>query len=287
MTATLEHAQHSFNMSSSSNINKMTPLFDWGINLSYEDHVNRHVPSGEHNHLVASIIQAEQRGDKFIKASSDTPYDLPLCIAQNLVKEKEATEKRLLATIQKVKDELSQFTESSEAEAEAEAEAGEEEEDDGPPEVDVRGAPREKSGKPPKWAQNLKSKKEKAEEMKRRKALMSSLKTQSDSLAELRKEIVEQRITLSKQEALREAILLLHKGLLGAERSYRDSHDQEFLVKNVHHNMKVWETKSKPLLPPPKMVERLVGSPGAFKTVMVPQNQREIVPLSEFLRKDW
>lgn len=286
MTATLEHAQHSFNtMASISSSNKMTPLFDWGINLSYEDHVNRHVPSGEHNHLVASIIQAEQRGDKFIKAGSDTPFDLPLCIAQNLVKEKEAAEKRLLATIQKVKDELSHFTESSEAEAEVEAE--EEEEDDGAPEVDVRGVPREKSGKPPKWAQSLKSKKEKAEEMKRRKALLSSLKTQSDSLAELRNEIVEHRITLSKQKALQEASHLLHKGLLGAQRSYLETHDQEFLIKNVHHNMKVWETKSKPLLPPPKMVERLVGSPGAFKMVSMPENPRAILPLSEFLRKDW
>lgn len=293
MTASLEHTQHSFNMASStmtssstsnSNSNKMTPLFDWGINLSYEDHVQKHVPSGEHNDLVASIIWAERRGERFIKPHSDTPFDIPLCIAQSAVKEKEAEEKRLLASIQKVKDELSQLAaNSSESEPD---EDDEDEEDDGLPETDLRG-PREKSGKDPKWAQKLASQKQKAEEMRKRKGLLSSLKTQSDFLAEVRKELAEQRIVLAKNQELQKQSLLLHKALLSAQRSYVETHDQEFLVKNVHHNMAVWAKVSKPLLPPVKMVPRLLGSPGAFRTVMVPENHREVIPLSEFLREDW
>ncbi len=271
----------------SSSNTKMTPLFDWGINLSYEDHVNRHVPSGEHNDLVASIIQAERRGERFIRNSSETLFDLPLCIAQGQVREKEAEEKRLLASIQKVKDELSKFTtDSSDSEPNEDDEEDEAEDDSGMPETDLRG-PREKSGKDPKWAQSLASKKQKALEAQKRKGLLSSLKTQSDFLAEVRKELTELRIHLSKQESLQMNARLLHKALLGAEKTFRETHDQEFLVKNVHHNMAVWERVSKPLLPPVKMVQRLVGSPGAFRTVMVPEHQREVIPLSEFLREDW
>lgn len=274
-------------MSSISNnsTTKMTPLSDWGINLSYEEHVMRHVPSGEHNDLVASIIWAVRRGERFIKPHSDTPFDIPLCIAQGLVKEKEAEEKRLLASIQKVKDELSRHTVNS-SDSEPEDSEDEEEEDSGLPETDLRG-PREKSGGDPKWMQKLSSQKQKAEEARKRKGLLSSLKSQSELLAEVRKELSEQRIVLGKQQELQKQSLLLHKALLGAERRFRESQDQEFLVKNVHHNMAVWERVSKPLLPPPKMVTRLVGSPGAFRTITVPENQREVIPLSEFLREDW
>jgi hypothetical protein len=288
MTAVLQqtHNTLNMNMASFSNNSKMTPLFDWGINLSYEDHVNRHVPSGEHNHLVASIIQAERRGERFIRNSSDTIFDIPLCNAQVAVKEKEAEEKRLLASIQKVKDELSQFTANSDSEPEAGNEEEDAEEDHGVPDVDIRG-PREKSGKDPKWAQSLKDKKQKALEAQKRKGLLSSLKTQSEFLAEVRKELSEQRIALSKLEVLQSHNRLLHKALVGAERKFLETHDQEFLVKNVHHNMAVWEKVSKPLLPPVKMVPRLQGSPGAFRTVMVPENERPIIPLSEFLREDW
>jgi hypothetical protein len=293
MAVSLERTQHSFNMASYSNSNsnsnsnsKMTPLFDWGINLSYEEHVNRHVPSGEHNSLVASIIHAERRGERFIKNHSDTPYDLSLSMAQNAVKEKEEEEKRLLASIQKVKDGLSEFIANS-SESEPDEDEDEEEEESGDlPETDLRGH-REKSGKAPKWVQGLESKKQKAEALRKRKSLLSSLKTQSDSLAEVRKQLAEQRIHLSKQEELQKTAQLLHKALLGAERSYRESHDVEFLVKNVHHNMALWDKKTKSLLPPPKMVQRLVGSPGSFKTVMVPEHERQVVPLSEFLREDW
>jgi len=275
MTAALKQNYHSFNMASFSS----TPLFDWGINLSYEEHVDRHVPSGEHNGLIASIIMAERRGDTFIKMSSDTPFDLPLCVAQNLVKEKEVAEKRLLAAIQKVKDELSHHAVNSSHEEDEDEDEEEAEE----PEVKVRGVQQEKSLKDPKKAQKLLTQKQRAEEARKRKGLLSSLKTQSESLAELRKEISEQRATLSKQESLQKLCRLLNKGLLGAQRSYSETHDQEFLVKNVHHNMAVWAEKSEP----PKMVGRLIGSPGSFKTVMVPENQRAIVPLSEFLREDW
>ena len=289
MTAVLQQ-KHTLSMASSisSNNTQMTPLFDWGINLSYEDHVNRHVPSGEHNSLVASIIQAERRGERFIRLSSETPFDIALCIAQSEVRERETEEKRLLASIQKVKDELSKFTANS---SDSEPDDGddseeEEEEDSGMPETDLRG-PREKSGKDPKWVQSLNSQKQKALEAKKRKGLLSSLKTQSDFLAEVRKELVALRIHLGKQESLQRESRLLNKALFGAEKAFRETHDQEFLVKNVHHNMAVWERVSKPLLPPVKMVQRLVGSPGAFRTVMVPEHQREVIPLSEFLREDW
>lgn len=293
MISSLEHTQHSFNMASStmnsstSNSNQMPPLKDWGINLSYEEHVMRHVPSGEHNDLVATIIWAERRGERFIKPHSDTPFDTPVCIAQNAVKEKEAEEKRLLASIQKVKDELSRHTvNSSDSEPDDSEDEEEEEDDEGMPEHDLRG-PREKSGGDPKWLQKLSSQKQKAEETRKRKGLLSSLKTQSDALAEIRKELAEKRETLVKQQELQRHSLSLHKALLGAERKFREDHDQEFLVKNVHHNMAVWEKRSKPLLPPPKMVTRLVGSPGAFRTITVPENQREVMPLSEWLREDW
>lgn len=272
-------------MISSSNSNQMPPLKDWGIHLSYEEHVMRHVPSGEHNDLVASIIWAERRGERFIKPHSDTPFDIPLCIAQGAVKEKESEEKRLLASIQKVKDELSRHIVNS-SDSEPDHSEEEEEEDDGMPETDLRG-PREKSGGDPKWMQKLSSQKQKAEEARKRKGLLSSLKSQSEVLAEVRKELAEQRVALDKQQQLQKLSLSLHKALLGAERRYRESRDQEFLVKNIHHNMAVWDRLSKPLLPPPKMVQRLVGAPGAFKTITVPEFQREIVPLSEFLREDW
>lgn len=285
MTSVLSQTPHSLNMASF-NSSKMTPLFDWGINLSYEEHVNRHVPSGEHNHLVASIIQAERRGERFIRNSSDTPFDLPLCTAQAIVKDKGAEEKRLLASIQKVKDELSQFTSNSDSEPDVGNEEEDAEDDHGIPDVDLHG-PREKSGKDPKWAQSLKTKKQKAQEALKRKGLLSSLKTQSEFLAEVRKELSEQRINLGKLESLQSNNRLLHKGLMGAERNFLETHDQEFLVKNVHHNMAVWEKVSKPLLPEPKMVQRLVGSPGAFRTVMLPENERPIIPLSEYLREDW
>lgn len=287
MTASLEQTHHSFNMASSSMTSSTkTPLFDWGINRSYEECVNLHVPSGEHNDLVASIIWAARRGDKFIKNTSDTLFDLPLCSAQSLVKEKDAEEKRLSASIQKVKDELSLMTNSSESEPDDGKEEEDAEDDHGIPDVDIRG-PREKSGKDPKWAQSLKTKKQKAEELRKRKGLLSSLKTQSDSLAEVRKVLSEQRAIASKQEALQRNCRLLNKALLGAERSYQETRDEEFLVKNVHHNITVWVERSESLLPPAKMVQRLQGSPGAFRTVMVPENPRTIVPLSEFLREDW
>ena len=267
----------------------MTPLFDWGINLSYEEHVNRHVPSGEHNSLVASIIQAERRGERFIRLSSETPFDIALCIAQGEVKERESEEKRLLASLQKVKQELSNFTaNSSDSEPDEgdDSEEEEEEEESALPESDLRGH-REKSGKDPKWVQSLNSQKQKAFEAKKRKGLLSSLKTQSDLLAEVRKELVALRIHLSKQESLQRESRLLNRALFGAEKAFRETHDQDFLVKNVHHNMAVWERVSKPLLPPVQMVQRLVGSPGSFRPVMVPEHQREVIPLSEFLREDW
>jgi hypothetical protein len=122
----------------------------------------------EHNDLVASIIWAARRGDKFIKNTSDTLFDLPLCSAQSLVKEKDAEEKRLSASIQKVKDELSLMTNSSESEPDDGKEEEDAEDDHGMPDVDLRG-PREKSGKDPKWAQSLKTKKQKAEELRKRK----------------------------------------------------------------------------------------------------------------------
>jgi hypothetical protein len=286
MTASLEQTHHSFNMASSTMTSTKTPLFDWGINRPYEECVNLHVPSGEHNDLVASIIWAARRGDKFIKNTSDTPFDLALCSAQCLVKEKDAEEKRLSASIQKVKDELSLMTNSSESEPDDGKEEEDAEDDHGMPDVDLRG-PREKSGKDPKWAQSLKTKKQKAEELRKRKGLLSSLKTQSELLGEVRKVLSEQRAIVSKQEALQKNCRLLHKALLGAERSYQETRDEEFLVKNVHHNMAVWAKKSEPLLPPVKMVQRLQGSPGAFRTVMVPENPRPIVPLSELIREDW
>ena len=291
MTASLQQTQHSFNnsfnmasstMASATNIK--TPLFDWGINRSYEECVNLHVPSGEHNDLVASIIWAARRGDKFIKNTSDTPFDLALCAAQALVKEKDAEEKRLCASIQKLKDELSEFTTNS---SESEHENGKEEEDDDAPEIDVRGAPRDKSVKDPKWAQKFATQKKKAEEIRKRKGLLGSLKNQSELLAEVRKILSEQRAIVGKQEALQKNCRLLHKALLGAERSSQETQDQEFLVKNVHHNMAVWAEKSNPLLPPVKMVQRLQGSPGAFRSVMVPEYPRSIVPLSELIREDW
>lgn len=286
MTSLLSHTHHSlnnsFNMASFSN-NSTAPLFDWGINRSYEDSVNLHVPSGEHNDLVASIIQAERRGDKFIKSSLETPFDITLCVAQNEVKEKEAEEKRLLASLQKIKDELSHLTVNSESEPEEADE--DEDEDEGAPEIDLKG-PREKGGKPPKWAQSFNAKKDKAREALKRKGLLTSLKTQSETLAEVRAVLAEQRLVVSKNESLQRDSRLLHKALLGAERKYRETHDQEFLVKNVHHNMAIWAKKSAPLLPPPKMVQRLVGSPGSFRTVMV-EDKRPVLPLSEYLREDW
>ena len=284
MTAYLQHTQHSFNMSSimaSSNIK--TPLFDWGINRSYEECVNLHVPSGEHNGLVASIIMAEKRGEKFIKMSSDTPFDVFVCSAQSAIKENQTEEKHLSASIQKIKDELSHHTVNS-SDSEPEEVEVEDDEEVVVAELNVRV---QKTLKNPKQVQKFLTQKQKAEAARKRKGLLSSLNTQSIALAEVRAKLAEQRIFLGKQEALQTNCRLLNKGLLGAERSYCETHDQDFLVKNVHHNMAVWAKKSEPLLPPVKMVQRLMGSPGAFQTVMVPEYPRSIVPLSEFLREDW
>lgn len=260
-----------------------SPLFDWGINHSYQECVKRHVPSGEHNGLVASIIWAEKRGEKFIKNSSDTPFDIFVCTAQSAVKENQSEEKRLSASIQKIKDELSHHTVNS---SDSEPEEVELEDDDEMivAELNVRV---QKSLKDPKLVQKCLTQKQKAEEARKRKGLLSSLNTQHIALAEVRAKLADQRVFLNKQELLQRHCQLLHKGLFGAERSYHETHDQDFLVKNVHHNMAVWAEKSEPLLPPVKMVQRLMGSPGAFKTVMVPENPRSIVPLSEFLREDW
>ena len=284
MTSLLSHSFNSninSNMASYSNSNSnKSPLFDWGISRSYDDCVNLHVPSGEHNDLVASIILAARRNEKgFIKPSSDTPFDIPLCVAQREMKEKESEEKRLLASLQKIKEELSHFTVTSDSEHE---ETEEDDEEEGLPEMDVTGV-REKVLKAPKWAQTLSTKKDKAREALKRKGLLSSLKTQSVILAEVRSALAELRLVVSKQESLQRESVRLHKALLGAERKYRETRDEEFLIKNVHYNMEIWTKK---WAPSPKMVQRLVGSPGAFKTVMV-EDKRPVLPLSEYLREDW
>lgn len=258
----------------------------YGLGLSIEDHIKKHLPSGEWNHLVASIVHAHKDGRTFCKPDGSTPFDIDVCVLTSAVKEGEAEEKKFLTNLQKTKEELKSLAINSSDSEHEEKEEEESEEDEEAPTSDLKGI-REKTGKAPKWLQSMNSKKEKALEAKKRKSLLSSIKTQEETLAGIRAKLFADKESLVKKEALQRYNLLLSRALRGAERSYKETKDLDYLVKNVHYNMALWETKSKPLLPPPKMVQRLVGSPGAFRTIMVPDNERPIIPLEEYLREDW
>jgi hypothetical protein len=263
-----------------------TTFCKWGTDLSYEDHVSRHVPSGKWNHLVASIILDARSGRPLQRISTDTPFDVSACRLQLSIQKNQDEEKRILSLLQKTKDELKNFVVSSEEDS-ADADSAEDEEESEIPEHSAVTGRREKTGKDPKWLQSMKSKKEAQQLALKRKSLLTSLKTQSDALAEVQKNLADQRAELLKQTMLQDLNQKLHRAVRGAEKTYRDTLDQNFLHKNIHYNMDLWDKKSAPLLPPIKMVQRLVGSPGAYKTVMVPEHQQPIIPLEEYLREDW
>ena len=290
-------SQHSFNKMNTSNTlssahttMSAATICRWGTDLSYEEAVSRHTPSGKWNHLVASIILDARSGRPLQRLSRDTPFDSPAYRLQVSLEHKQEEEKRFLALIKKTKEELKDLAISSDEDsATADQAEEEEEEDEDVPEPPAGSAPgrREKTGSDPKWLQNLKDKKQKQQEALKRKSLLSSLKTQSESLAEVQKTIADDRAELLKLTMLQELHMKLQKAIHGAESTYRRTLDRDFLHKNIHYNMELWEKKSAPLLPPPKMVQRLVGSPGAFKTVTVPEHEQPIIPLEEYLREDW
>jgi hypothetical protein len=263
----------------------------WGTDLSYEDHVSRHVPSGKWNHLVASIILDARNQRPLQRISTETPFDLSACRLQLSIQKSQDEEKRLLSILQKTKEELKNFVLSSSDEEDSGAADSADDEEDDLPEPSAGPAAssgrREKTGKDPKWLQSMKNKKEAQQLALKRKSLLSSLKTQSDALAEVQKILADERAELLKQTMLQELHQKLQKAIRGAEIRYRQALDQDFLHKNIHYNMDLWEKKSSPLLPPPKMVQRLVGSPGAYKTIMVPEHEQPIIPLEEYLREDW
>jgi hypothetical protein len=80
--------------------------FCWGTDLSYEDHVSRHTPSGEWNHLVASIILDARSGRQSRRISSDSPFDSAVYGLQQSIQRGTDDEKRLLLLIQKTKEVL-------------------------------------------------------------------------------------------------------------------------------------------------------------------------------------
>jgi hypothetical protein len=299
MTSTLSQHTHTLdfkmntttNTLSSAHTMSATPLRNWGIDLSYEEHVSRHTPSGKWNHLVASIILDARAGRPLHRLSTETPYDGSVCRAQLAIDKSLEEEKRLLSMIKKTKEELKNFVLSSSDEEDNSADADSAEDEDEIPEPSGGGPShsglREKTGKDPRWLQSMKNKKEQQQQALKRKSLLSSLKTQTEALDEVHKTLADERALLLKQTMLQDLSLKLQKAIRGAESTYRSTLDQDFLAKNIHYNMELWTQRSAPLLPPIKMVPRLMGSPGAFKTVMVPEHEQPIIPLQEYLREDW
>jgi hypothetical protein len=281
-------SQHSFDNTFKMNSVINTKLYTWGTDLSYEDHVSRHIPSGEWNSLVASIILDARAGRQTRRISSETPFDSAVYRLQHSIEKNQTDEKRILSLIQKTKDELKNFTISSSDDESASADSA----DDDAEAHEISAGPsisglREKTGKDPRWLQSMKNKKEQQQQALKRKSLLSSLKTQSESLAEVQKTLADDRAQLLKETKLQEYHLKLQKAICGAENSYRKTLDQDYLVKNIHYQMGIWTEKSSPLLPPTPMVQRLIGSPGAYKTIMVPENHQPIIPLEEYIREDW
>jgi hypothetical protein len=289
ISALSTHSRNKMNTTSSAHTMSAPTFCKWGTDLSYEDHVSRHTPSGEWNHLAASIILDARSGRPSRRISNDSPFDSAVYRLQQSIQRAEDDEKRLLSLLQKTKEELKNFTLTSSDEESAGAGSEEEDEDDLPASSagpSISGS-REKTGKDPRWLQSMKNKKQQQQQALKRKSLLSSLKTQGDSLAEVQKTLADDRAQLLKQKMLHDLNLKLQKAICGAESSYRQTLDQDYLVKNIHYQMDLWTKKSTPLLPPIKMVQRLVGTPGAYKTVMVPEHQHPIIPLQEYLREDW
>jgi hypothetical protein len=290
ISALSPHSHNKMNSVISTPSSMSASTFCWGTDLSYEDHVSRHTPSGEWNHLAASIILDARSGRPSRRISNDSPFDSAVYRLQQSIQRAEDDEKRLLSLIQKTKEELKNFTLTSSDEESAGAGSEEEDDEDDLPASSagssIHGS-REKTGKDPRWLQGMKNKKQQQQQALKRKSLLSSLKTQSDSLAEVQKTLADDRAQLLKQKMLQDLNLKLQKAICGAESSYRQTLDQDYLVKNIHYQMDLWTKKSAPLLPPIKMVQRLLGSPGAYKTVMVPEHQHPIIPLQEYLREDW
>ncbi len=275
-------------MNSSAATMSATSTLPYGLGLSYEDHVSAHSPSGEWNHIVARIILDQRSGRALQRLSSETLYDVAVCTLEQSIKKATEEEERLVSLSQKIKEELKNFTISASDESAGHDNSEEDEEEESP---DYSGpglsGPREKMGSDPKWLQSLKGKKEQQQQALKRKSLLSSLKSQENALAEIRKTLADERSQLLKQKGLQELSIKLQKAIYGAEKSYRQTLDQDYLIKNIHYNMELWSKRSAPLLPPPRMIQRLVGSPGSFKTIMVSENQRPIIPLEEYIREDW
>ncbi len=270
----------------------MSTMKTYGIYSTVDDHIKSHLASGEHNALVATIIQADADGRTYMRGSDDSIYDLDVCRYKAQVTESEKEESRLVKMLEAIHKDLDQYAPS---ESEEDNEAGEEdaeyEEDDipgGKMQQDTMVNGRDKSGKAPKWLQQMSDQKQRAADAKKKKSLLSSLQTYQTALAEVRRNLSEQNTNLTKSEMLRDYQQQLSKAIRGAERVYKSNKDMEYLTKNIHYNMAIWDKKTVNLRPAPKMVERLVSSgAGGYNTVMVPETYRAIVPLSVYLDPNW
>lgn len=263
----------------------------WGIYDTVEDVMQRHSPSGEHNGLVASIIWADRDNRRYCSGSTDTIYDIPVCTLRNSLAVAETEEKRLVKQLEKIHEEIKEYILSSDSEGAGADDDDDEEEDDEiaqtPDIKNINTSHRDKRGKDPKWVQQMSNKKKKLADAKKRKSLMTSMGSAQTTLTDIRRKIMETKTQLVKQEMLQSLNQQLSKSLKGAEVRYKQDKNQEHLMKRVHYNMSIWDAKTKDLLPPVKMVERLSGVPGNFKTVLVPEYPQTITPLNEYLRSDW